>query len=68
MRLALYLLNYKLWCDRMGFDFDARSANSVAINYKSFRQVPSGRKGIRYSIREVIKLIRAKKGENQDGN
>lgn len=58
MRLALYLLDYKLWCDSMGFLFDARSANSVCLNYKGFKDTPSGRMGIRYSIRNAIKTIK----------
>jgi hypothetical protein len=61
MRLALYLLSYKLWCMKMGFEFDSRSMNSVAINYKSFRGTYTGRKNMNYSIRDVIKKI---KGEN----
>lgn len=62
MRLALYLLSYKLWCIRMGFEFDSRSANSVSINYRSFRRTYSGRRNMNYGIKEVIKYLR--KGEN----
>lgn len=58
MRLALYLLDYKLWCDTMGFDFDARSAYSVSLNYKGFKRTPSGRMGIRSIIRNAIKKIK----------
>lgn len=65
MRLALYLLSYKLWCMRMGFDFDSRSANSMAINYKSFKDTYTGRKGIRYSVREAISFL---KQEKANGN
>lgn len=61
MRLALYLLSYKLWCDFMGQEFNSRTANSAALMYKGFRSTPKGRAGNNYTIRKMIKKLR---GEN----
>jgi len=62
MRLALYLLNYKLFCNRHGFEFNARSAMSVAINYKSFRDTYKDRKNMNHSLRQAISFLRNQRG------